>query len=1173
MIRIYEPEEHLFQNNGLGNVETLSCIETKKAGLNGWQIDVIVHAKHADLIKQDYLAVAETKEYGAQPFRIENPRVENRQIRFTARHVIFEAEKYVLLDSRPTDLGAVQYVNWVNSMTDKPSPFTVSGNFTGKTGTNYFVRKTLMDALLQAEETFGCIIDPYRFQIRVMMPESVGSDNGYSIVYGKNIQGITVQEEWKDVCTKILPVGPEGLLLENPYMFADVQYDRPYTKVVSFNFNTREDDGTDLTIDEQRTVLAQMAQAYLDEHKYPKVSYTVKSDVPQELKIRDIVHVKHPMLTIDARVTEYKYDCISHKVKSLTFGNYDTSNKSALDSRIESVSGYMIDDTSSMISRNQISRYDAGLQKLIDTMANAMGLFKTEVVSANGGVIYYYHDRPIMSESSVVYTFNDSGFVVSTDGGQTYNAGFDVHGNAVVNVLSAIGLSADWVETGKLEVKKGTKTIFLADYDTGVVKIVADEFSLSDGKTISDIAYEEISNFAETVINPDLQDLQNQIDEKIITWYKQGVPALSNNPAVGWTDTATKDKHIGDLYYDTDTGKSYIFEKSGNTYSWNLITDSRITDALANASAAQDTADGKRRVFVAQPTPPYDIGDLWVQGASGDIMRCSTARSSGSYAASDWVKASKYTDDTALNSFLTGTYMTDKSALQGQIDGKAETWYQTTDPSSAWTTSDLKTAHSGDLWYNSTSSVQKYYRWNGTSWEELTATPPDDVFDQIDGKAQIFVSQPVPPYNVGDLWVQGASGDIMRCSTARSSGSYAASDWVKASKYTDDTAVTNLNSSLTQSEIFNRLTSNGTIQGLFMQNGQLYVNGSYISATDLYAICASLAGFQIDSTGMHTKNVAITSNASNSIGMSPASFKRTVAGEERTLKFALGSKFGVAQDGSSYMSGAYLYGGKMYQEGSSNAWFSIENGQVSGGYKNEGTQYIDFTNRNSNIPRLGIWAHEALEIIANGGFSIGAGDSGGGFAQTPLIQYFTEACKAMSRYSGQSGSLYGSIMFGEPSKFYKNVQMYGTLSVTGTKSRKVETPDYAGRLLYCYEMPSPIFGDTGEGKLDEEGVCYIGIDDILSETISAKIEYQVFLQKEGPGDIWVDEKKPNYFCVKGTPNLKFAWELKAKQKGYEYERLEDADTLEYEEDNSIASAYADDIKAMLDEAKGDIYYD
>ena len=1017
MIKIYEPDEKLFQNNGLGNVETLSCIETKKAGLNGWQIEAIVSTKYADLIKQDYLAVAETKEYGAQPFRIENPRIENRQIRFTARHVIFESEKYVLLDSRPTELGAVEYVRWVNGMTDKPSPFTVSGNFTGKTGTNYFVRKTLMDALLQAEETFGCIIDPYRFQIRVMTPESVGSDNGYSIVYGKNLQGITVDEDWKDVCTKILPVGPDGLLLEDPYMSADVQYDRPYTKVVSFNFNTREDDGTDLTIAQQREVLAQMAQAYLDEHKYPKVSYTVKSDVPQELKIRDIVHVKHPMLTIDARVTEYKYDCISHKVKTLTFGNYDTSNKSALESRIESVSGSMIDDSSSLIAKNQISRYDAGLQRLISTMANAMGLYKTEVVSANGGVIYYYHDRPTMADSSVVYTFNDSGFVVSTDGGQTYNAGFDVHGNAVVNVLSAIGLSADWVETGKLEVKKGNNTIFLVDYDNKLVKIVADEFSLSSGKSIADIADEQISAFETITLDPELL------------------------------------------------------------------------------------------------------------------------------------------------------------SLQSQIDGKAETWYQASDPASAWTTTDLKNQHVGDLWYNSISTVQKYYRWNGTAWEELTATPPDEVFDQIDGKAQIFVSQPVPPYDIGDLWVQGTSGDIMRCSAARSSGSYTASDWVKASKYTDDTAVTNLNNSLTQTEIFNRLTSNGTIQGLFMKNGQLYVNGSYISATDLYAICAYLAGFQIDSTGLHTKDVAITSNASNSIGLSPTSFKRTVAGEERTLKMALGSKFGVAQDGSTFMSGAYLHGGEMYQEGSSNAWFRIKNGELEGGYTGEGTSAIDFTNRNNAISRMFIVAREAFEVVGNGGFSIGAGYSGGGYAQTPLIQYFTSACKEMSRYSGTSGKLYGTIMFGEDSKFYENVIVYGNLSVSGTKNRKAKTEDYADRLLYCYEMSSPMFGDIGEGRLDENGECLIDIDDIFNETISSQIEYQVFLQKEGQGDIWVEDKQFSYFVVKGTPGLKFAWELKAKQRDYEYERLEDADELEYKEDDSIESAYADEFDNMLKEAKGDMYYD
>lgn len=724
MIKIYDPDETLFTSNGLGNIEVFSCVETKKSGLNGWQIDVVASIKHANLIKQDYLALAETKEHGAQPFRIENPRIENRQIRFTAKHVVFEANKYVLLDSRPTELGAVEYVRWVNGMTDRQSPFTVSGDFTGGSATNYFVRKTLMDALLKAEEVFGCIIDPYMFQIRVMMPESIGSDNGYSVIYGKNLQGITVEEEWSDVCTKLLPVGPDGLLLENPYVLSDVQYDRPYTKVVSFNFDTREEGSTeDLSVSEQRTILAQMAQAYLDEHKVPKVSYTVKSDVPQELKIRDIVHVKHPMLTIDARVTEYKYDCISHKVKSLTFGNYDTSNKSALESRIESVSGAIVNDGSSLISKNQISRYDAGLQRLLSTIANAMGLFKTEEVSSNGGIVYYYHDRPTIAGSNVVYTFNDSGFVVSTDGGQTYNAGIDVHGNAVVNVLSAIGLSADWVESGKLEVKKGNNTVFLADYDTGTVKIVADEFSLTGGSTIQSIAESEanaaISLFASTVLNSAIQNLQGQIDGNIMTWYEQGVPTLANDPAVGWTDTNTKEKHIGDLYYDMDTGKVYIFEKSGNAYSWNLITDSRITDALANASAAQDTADGKRRVFVTQPAPPYDVGDLWCEGSGGDIKTCTTAKASG--------------------------------------------------------------------------------------------------------------------------------------------GSYAASDWSKLNKYTDDTAVTALNSALTQAEIFNRLTNNGAMQGLYMQNGQLYINASYIKSGTIDAIditgSAITFGSGAEATTMQTEQV------------------------------------------------------------------------------------------------------------------------------------------------------------------------------------------------------------------------------------------------------------------------------------------------------------------------------
>ena len=124
----------------------------------------------------------------------------------------------------------------------------------------------------------------------------------------------------------------------------------------------------------------------------------------------------------------------------------------------------------------------------------------------------------------------------------------------------------------------------------------------------------------------------------------------------------------------------------------------------------------------------------------------------------------------------------------------------------------------------------------------------------------------------------------------------------------------------------------------------------------------------------------------------------------------------------------------------------------------------------------------------------------------------------------------------------KTVTCTGKFVVNGTKNRNVKTEYYGDRLQYCYEMASPYFGDIGQGKTDENGYAYIDISDIFSETVRTDLQYQVFLQKEGNGDIWIEEKEPTYFCVKGTPNLDFAWEIKAKQKDYEFERLEINDT-------------------------------
>lgn len=167
--------------------------------------------------------------------------------------------------------------------------------------------------------------------------------------------------------------------------------------------------------------------------------------------------------------------------------------------------------------------------------------------------------------------------------------------------------------------------------------------------TIPQSSVENLSTFINTT-NTSIENLQDQIDGNITTWFYAYVPTLANEPASAWTTTTDKDNHLGDLFYNISTGYCYRFMKNGDVYSWQQLSDSDIAAALAAAQAAQDTADHKRRVFYSTPVPPYDLGDLWVQGENGDILRCSVAKtSSESYVLTDWVLASKYTDDAVAN--------------------------------------------------------------------------------------------------------------------------------------------------------------------------------------------------------------------------------------------------------------------------------------------------------------------------------------------------------------------------------------------------------------------------------------------------------------------------------------------------------------------------------------------
>lgn len=158
----------------------------------------------------------------------------------------------------------------------------------------------------------------------------------------------------------------------------------------------------------------------------------------------------------------------------------------------------------------------------------------------------------------------------------------------------------------------------------------------------------KLENFVVEVIK-NIDDLQDQVDGNITTWFLSGVPNLQNSPAIDWTDDIEKNNHLGDLYYDKDTGYAYRFSIEDGIYEWIKLTDNDITEALAIANSAKDTADSKRRIFVETPSPPYDVGDIWLKDDS-DIYRCRAKRTEGEFNEVDWIIGTKYTDDSYAQS-------------------------------------------------------------------------------------------------------------------------------------------------------------------------------------------------------------------------------------------------------------------------------------------------------------------------------------------------------------------------------------------------------------------------------------------------------------------------------------------------------------------------------------------
>jgi hypothetical protein len=253
------------------------------------------------------------------------------------------------------------------------------------------------------------------------------------------------------------------------------------------------------------------------------------------------------------------------------------------------------------------------------------------------------------------------------------------------------------------------------------------------------------------------------------------------------------EKLLGDLWFEesSETSKSYkyikelIADSTNVNYKWVQVSG---LDALANKVGKTG------RIFTTTPAPPYSVNDLWIQGENGDVLvsEQSQDEGTGSFTASDWVKASKYTDDKTINDFIRDSYDPFTDNIQGQVDQKSDSYRQETEPFAGKVGVAVDSRleiRIGDIWSKTNTNETFVFSKNANesngslfdyTWEESSV--PDQLLDKVDGKAQIFFNAPdtlpTPPYYPNDLWLQGEAGANKICTTGKNDGETALDgDW------------------------------------------------------------------------------------------------------------------------------------------------------------------------------------------------------------------------------------------------------------------------------------------------------------------------------------------------------------------------------------------------------------
>lgn len=658
---LYESTEKEFTTQGIGALsDAISCSVTEERN-NTYELEMeyAMDGVHYDDIKLNNIIMAIPSDNATpQAFRIyQITRPINGKVTVYAEHISYQLSNIPVKPFSAT--GVVPALQGLVDNSIEDNPFTVWTDIVNAEDKYNQTEPASFRSRLGG--VTGSIIDcfggEYEFDMyTVKLHAQRGSFKEVTVEYGKNLTDIEQEELLSNVVTGIVPFwksnasdSEEEVMMTLPeYVVESENADKyPFKRTIVKDFSQ------DFDSQPTEAQLRSHTESYIKNNAVgePEVSidfdFVELSDTEEykglareHIKLCDTIVVKFSKLGINqkAKVRKTVYDVLGERYTSLSIGSSTNSFVKTI-SEIQKETEKQVTDFASML-KNALA-----LQKAIMD-GNLGGYMVTNYVNGKPAELVF-GDTDDISTMQHCLRIGKDGIAFSTTGYDgEYTSAWTIDGTFDGQFIKAGSISGNSIQANSITVGA------LSD------ELASDIEAGTEAKELAQANKETIDN------------LQNQIDGAIETWFYDYAPSDSKAPTSEWTTTELKNQHLGDLFYDSTTGYSYRYTLQDGAYSWVKISDSDITKALEEANKAQaeaseslTVAKTKMRVFITTPVPPYAIGDIWVQGSGttdtadsdttsyiGDIMYCSKAKASGeSFDSEDWSLASNYTDDTIAN--------------------------------------------------------------------------------------------------------------------------------------------------------------------------------------------------------------------------------------------------------------------------------------------------------------------------------------------------------------------------------------------------------------------------------------------------------------------------------------------------------------------------------------------